>query len=173
MAIQTECGDCGRQLKVKDDAGGRRIKCPDCGSPVTIPGGGTGRSRPAKRRKEAAPRKEPEFDEDADVDFGALASMADRSMSLGSGDLEPCPGCGEEVGARATECPFCGEMIQDVKAKRKRKSKAKARDSEAAQHLGDDDDEGGVMGYVIFFMVFVVGNVILFYTTGWVIIPRR
>ena len=29
------------------------------------------------------------------------------------------------------------------------------------------------MGYLIFFMIFVVGKVILYYTTGSFIIPRR
>jgi hypothetical protein len=28
------------------------------------------------------------------------------------------------------------------------------------------------MRYIIFFLIFVVGNAILFFTTGWVIIPK-
>jgi hypothetical protein len=35
------------------------------------------------------------------------------------------------------------------------------------------DEEGGnkLMGWVIFILIFVVGNIILYNTTGWVIIP--
>ena len=35
-----------------------------------------------------------------------------------------------------------------------------------------DDDEGG-MGWIIFILIFVVGNAILYFTTGIVLIPIR
>ncbi|MCA8998879.1 MAG: hypothetical protein KDA80_17905 [Planctomycetaceae bacterium] len=34
--IRCEC-DCGRALKVKDEHGGKRIRCPDCGQAVQVP----------------------------------------------------------------------------------------------------------------------------------------
>lgn len=34
-----------------------------------------------------------------------------------------------------------------------------------------DDDDGGLMGWVIFFLIFGVGNFILYMTTGIFIIP--
>jgi hypothetical protein len=36
MSIQVEC-DCGKVIRVKDDAGGKRVKCPDCHATVKIP----------------------------------------------------------------------------------------------------------------------------------------
>jgi hypothetical protein len=40
--------------------------------------------------------------------------------------------------------------------------------------MGDDGEEGsGVMGWVIFILIFGVGNFILYQTTGIVIIPIR
>lgn len=36
-----------------------------------------------------------------------------------------------------------------------------------------DDDEGGIKGIVIFVLIFGVGNAILYYTTGILIIPIR
>ena len=36
-----------------------------------------------------------------------------------------------------------------------------------------DDDEGGMMGWVIFIAIFGLGNLILYYTTGIVLIPIR
>jgi hypothetical protein len=39
--------------------------------------------------------------------------------------------------------------------------------------MGDDDEGSGVMGWVIFLLIFGVGNVILYFTTGIVLIPIR
>lgn len=36
-----------------------------------------------------------------------------------------------------------------------------------------DDDNSGIMGWVIFILIFGVGNLILYYTTGIVLIPIR
>lgn len=36
-----------------------------------------------------------------------------------------------------------------------------------------DDDNNGIMGWVIFLLIFGVGNAILYYTTGIVLIPVR
>ncbi|MBC8116611.1 MAG: hypothetical protein H7062_19635 [Candidatus Saccharimonas sp.] len=37
MSIRASCDSCGKQLKVRDEAAGKRVKCPDCGSVVQIP----------------------------------------------------------------------------------------------------------------------------------------
>lgn len=37
MAIEFECHDCGRVLRVKDEHAGRRIKCPGCSAPLRVP----------------------------------------------------------------------------------------------------------------------------------------
>lgn len=37
----------------------------------------------------------------------------------------------------------------------------------------DDDEGGGLMGWVIFILIFGVGNLILYSTTGIVLIPIR
>jgi len=39
--------------------------------------------------------------------------------------------------------------------------------------VSDDDDGGGLMGWVIFILIFGVGNFILWKTTGIVLIPIR
>lgn len=36
-----------------------------------------------------------------------------------------------------------------------------------------DDEGSGIMGWVIFILIFGVGNLILYYTTGIVLIPIR
>lgn len=35
-----------------------------------------------------------------------------------------------------------------------------------------DGEGGGVIGWIIFFLIFVVGNAVLYFTTGFVLIPK-
>lgn len=37
--IQFKCSNCGKQLRAKDDAAGKKGKCPQCGVIVVVPGG--------------------------------------------------------------------------------------------------------------------------------------
>ncbi len=37
MAIEFRCGSCQKKLKVKDELGGKKIKCPACGKPIEVP----------------------------------------------------------------------------------------------------------------------------------------
>ena len=39
--------------------------------------------------------------------------------------------------------------------------------------MSDDEGGGHALGWLIFILIFGVGNVILYYTTGWLIIPIR
>lgn len=39
--------------------------------------------------------------------------------------------------------------------------------------MSDDDDGGGLGGWIIFILIFGVGNFILYQTTGMLIIPIR
>lgn len=50
MPIAVVCRDCDRSVKVKDDLAGRKIKCPDCGKLLTVPGGEE--DRPRRRRRD-------------------------------------------------------------------------------------------------------------------------
>ncbi len=60
MAISVSC-KCGKQMKVKDELAGKAVRCPDCKSPLRIPGAaapaGAGASqKPAAGRASASPR---------------------------------------------------------------------------------------------------------------------
>ena len=37
----------------------------------------------------------------------------------------------------------------------------------------DDDDGDGLPGWLIFLLIFVAGNIILYYSTGYILIPRK
>lgn len=118
MPIKAECGSCGKVLNVKDDAAGRRIKCPDCGKPINVPGG---TRKKAARKKAARRRPEEEGEPDlSNLDFGRLAALERRGESLGRGTVEECIECGEPVGELSDECPHCGEPIQETKKRKKR-----------------------------------------------------
>jgi predicted RNA-binding Zn-ribbon protein involved in translation (DUF1610 family) len=124
MPIKAECESCGKVLNAKDDAAGKRIKCPDCGEPISVPGG---RRKKAARKKTARRRPEPEGEPDlSNLDFGRLASMERRSESLGRGTVEECIECGEPVGKFSEECPHCGEPIQETKKKKRRAARRQA-----------------------------------------------
>ena len=137
MPIPVECGSCGHRLKAKDASAGRKIRCPECEEPIAVPAGGGG---PKRKKRPAKKRPVPEeFDENADLDFGSLAAMERRGDSLGAGNVEPCPECGEPVGKRATECPHCEADLVEVRGEIKKKKKIEQR-----KQLMAESREGGL-----------------------------
>ncbi len=66
MSIQVSCPN-GHRIKAKDSLAGKRVKCPSCGEPISIPAASppvgsplpnspaTPRSAPKKKRKKASP----------------------------------------------------------------------------------------------------------------------
>jgi len=126
MPIKAECEGCGKVINARDDAAGRRIKCPECGDPISVPGPG-GRRKKSARRKAAGKRPEEAGEPDlSNLDFGRLAAMERRGESLGTGTVEKCVACGEPVGERSEECPHCGEPHVHLKQIQKRAARRKA-----------------------------------------------
>jgi predicted RNA-binding Zn-ribbon protein involved in translation (DUF1610 family) len=58
MAISVACPSCERELKVKDELAGRKVKCPGCGEAVTIPA--------SEEEEEPAVKKRRSEEEDED-----------------------------------------------------------------------------------------------------------
>ena len=54
MAIKVKCGSCDAGFKAKDELAGRRVKCPKCKEPLTIPSAASAPARPAARPAPAA-----------------------------------------------------------------------------------------------------------------------
>jgi predicted RNA-binding Zn-ribbon protein involved in translation (DUF1610 family) len=180
MPIRAECENCGKVVNAKADAAGRRIKCPKCGAPISVPGG----RRKKGARKKSARRRPPEKDVDpdfGDLDFGRLAAMERRGESLGKGTIEECVSCGELVGEFTEECPHCGEPHAELKQiKRRAKKKKEAaqdtvivEDKRDFEKLARGERSGGLLWGIIGLVVFIVANIILYQTTGYVIIPIR
>ena len=87
MAISLECTGCSKKLKVKDDAAGKRIKCPECQAVLTVPkpesAGGEddflGGLDEAVKQEKKRPRLEPDPDDDDSEDYDdAPSSSAPR-----------------------------------------------------------------------------------------------
>jgi hypothetical protein len=65
MAIKAACPSCGRQLKVKDELAGKKVKCPGCGDHVRIPAGEGEQAeappaKPVTKRREKPKETSPE-----------------------------------------------------------------------------------------------------------------
>ena len=135
MPIRAECENCGKVVNAKADAAGRRIKCPKCGAPISVPGG----RRKKGARKKSARRRPQEKDVDpdfGDLDFGRLAAMERRGESLGKGTIEECVSCGELVGEFTEECPHCGEPHAELKQIKMRAKKKNAKETPRRTPVG-------------------------------------
>lgn len=114
VSIRVECEACGKVLNAKDDAAGKKAKCPDCGNVLQIP---------AQEVVDA---------ETADQDgFGSANNDEEDS---GSDDRRPCPACGEDIKKNAAKCRFCGEIFDKAL---KNKAKREAGGDDADLTTGD------------------------------------
>lgn len=52
MSIELSCA-CGRALRLKDELAGKTVKCPGCGSPLTVPAAEPAAESPAEPAAEA------------------------------------------------------------------------------------------------------------------------
>lgn len=167
MPIPVECRSCGHRLKAKDASAGRKIRCPECDEPIKVPGDGDGPQRKRAGKKRPPPE---EFDENADLDFGALAKLERRGDSLGGGDVKPCPECGEPVGTRAEECPHCEADLVEI-----RDAARKAKRAEERKLLMQDDSEVGLSPsatkVVLLVVIAIIGNFALYTFTGNAAVP--
>lgn len=109
-----------------------------------------------------------------------------------------CPQCNyayqvdDNYAGKAVKCPKCSERMvipegdlrpRDIQRKDdpldfsgQGESFARRRAREINEEEGGGGGRGGVgpvVGWVIFFLIFGVGNLILYSTTGWLIIPIR
>ena len=83
MPIQVSC-QCGQRFVAKDQLAGKRVKCPKCGNPLTVPGL-LGKTK---------------------GDSHSISELLDQA-GLRAG-VTRCPGCGTEMSKNAILCVMCG-----------------------------------------------------------------
>lgn len=98
MAIEFRCPNCEKKLKTGEDKAGKTAKCPQCGTPVTVP---------------ATSLAEDEFE--GFPSFGELeappaAAPLPRRRTAESGQVA-CPMCGAMNDPSADRCYACGEDL--------------------------------------------------------------
>lgn len=118
MTISVECPHCGKVLKAKDSAAGKKAKCPSCGDVLTVPD-----APDVFDAEEFGAGSEDPGDSD-DMDFGA----AEQNMPA-TKDRKPCPACGEMIAKDAAKCRFCDEVLDPALKKKLKKKSSSGTDS--------------------------------------------
>lgn len=108
MAIEVRCPSCSKLLKAKETMAGKRVKCPACGEPVTIPSPGDEEVYDA----EVVP-PEDEYGLPADSHEAASDEEPDEEP-----EKRACPMCGEMINVAAKKCRYCGEVFGKKKKKK-------------------------------------------------------
>ena len=88
MPIQLSCG-CGKKLRVKDELGGKRIKCPDCAKVIQVPAADL--PEPEEAILDVAPPPLPPAGSEPTpfwVRSGELLALSDEALFLVSLDEE-------------------------------------------------------------------------------------
>jgi len=179
VPIEIACPTCGRRLRAPDSAAGKRVKCPKCEAAIQVPA----RAQPLEQAGAAAQTEPPWYVQTEDGQKHGPMSKAQldgwlhqrrlnsRCQVLQHGwpqwrwaeEIYPqLAGIdqGQAQAAPQEDSPFAGIGAQETPTVRARRAAA-----------AESDEGGGVMGWVVFILIFGVGNLILYHTTGFVIIP--
>lgn len=114
MPTTVTCPSCGRALSLPEDAGGRKVQCPTCGTafdaaPVLTVGSGIGEAVPSIPNLPPPPRplvpvlvdsSSVPMREPAEPDEVERCPMCKRPVRA---DMEICPACGTDLESRADE----------------------------------------------------------------------
>jgi predicted RNA-binding Zn-ribbon protein involved in translation (DUF1610 family) len=125
VAIEVTCNACGKTLRTKDSAAGRRAKCPSCGAVIQIP------EATQSTGEDILDAEETPFG-----DLGDPGEWGDATDEESVPGRKPCPMCGEMIKESAAKCRYCGEIFDPALKKRAKKSGA-AADIDTDMTTGD------------------------------------
>lgn len=98
MPIAVGC-QCGQRFAAPDHLAGKQVKCPKCGSPLSIPSGNPAATAPPQPQMPAAPTAPAA----APRDFFAEAGFAANAPNMTN-----CPACRAPMNVQAVLCVKCG-----------------------------------------------------------------
>ncbi len=130
MPVAISC-ECGKKLKAKDSLRGKKVKCPECNQPLTVPanegsensntkedelkigevGEHSSRSAP---EKEAGPNKRTDADRQSDREPSDETDGTEQQTDPAS--LEHCPNCGDKLTGGDIVCLNCGTDLRTGEA---------------------------------------------------------
>ena len=136
MPISCQCPSCGKRLKARDSAAGKKVKCPDCGAAISIP------ARKAKQEL----TEEGELDlQKLDIEEGVEGPVEENQ--------QPCPMCGEMINVGASKCRYCGEDLE-------RAAKRLARKQQRASAPSSPDEQMQVGDWVLCILFSGIGCIV-------------
>jgi rRNA maturation endonuclease Nob1 len=104
MTIAVRCTGCGKQFKAQAEHAGKKVRCPSCATPLTIP---IPTETPA-----AAPSLGDLLDEE--LASAAKAQAAAATTNERKSSAKKCRQCGDELVAGSHFCLACGFNNRDV-----------------------------------------------------------
>ena len=149
------CPACGKNVRVPDDAAGKRFRCKGCEMPVSIRDAGQGRlslhaaplAAPARARARAPSRAS------AIVPRAASARAADSAEGP-----DACPACGAALDRAHTFCTACGKALVGAAASagttRSRAPRHRRRAGDRGRRHSIGRATGWVLAVGIMFAVF-------------------
>ena len=131
MAIEFVCPSCGRALKLRDEAAGKRGRCPHCKAVITVPENAVSEddlieivpTQPSGPPKPPPlPPKSPEPEPEAPPSIEPSADEPVEPVKVPDVPPEPakpegkvCPGCGSPLAEGAVICVKCGLNLKTGK----------------------------------------------------------
>ena len=121
MPIAAQCKSCSTKLKVRDNLAGKRVKCPKCSEPLSIPGGKSpakpaaqAAAKPAAKPQQAPPKKAAAKPPAADGGYNLAPAHNPMLDLLDDAGVESAPrgpicnNCGCDLSPLAIICVECG-----------------------------------------------------------------
>jgi tRNA_anti-like len=131
MPVTVFCPSCGVKLKAPDNTAGRKLACPKCRTPITVPA-----TSPPGAVTQSPPRPAAE----------ARTSAAPAPAAKAPADTKSCPYCSEQILATARKCKHCGEMLDEAGALAAAIAPRKGRRDEDEADNGESRAQRGPRG---------------------------
>jgi predicted Zn finger-like uncharacterized protein len=112
MPIKVQCESCGASFKAKEALAGKRVRCPKCKQPLTIPAAGAGSAKPAAPAKKSRPKAAAGS---VRANPNPMMDLLDEANVKGVSRGPTCDHCAAELMPGAVICIECGYNLETGK----------------------------------------------------------